>query len=147
MKIGLSTIMIPHYVQFSAIIRYFIEFPTMYDLPSEHYRQENRQKEPQDGRLVLLPHYASFQNLNERFRDNSSPRSYFFVLIFLHTLWGSAKLLNYMLQFVMMIPRVKSRTKVTKATFQSRLNALNAECMNYFHQVMSNQVNHVTLVA
>ena len=52
-----------------------------------------------------------------------------------------------MLQFIMMMPRVKLRTKVTKAIFQSRLNALNAECMNYFHQVMSNQVNHVTLVA
>ena len=53
----------------------------------------------------------------------------------------------YILQFIMMRPRVKLRTKVTKAIFQSRLNALNAECMNYFHQVMSNQVNHVTLVA
>ena len=95
---GLSKIMIPHYVQFSAIIRYFIEFPTMYDLPSEHYRKENRQKEPQDRRLVWLPHYASFQNLNEKFCDNSSPPSYFFVPIFLHTLWGSSKLLNYMLQ-------------------------------------------------
>ena len=47
----------------------------------------------------------------------------------------------------MMMPRVKLRTKVTKAIFQSRLNALNAECMNYFHQVMSNRVNHATLVA
>ena len=53
----------------------------------------------------------------------------------------------YILQLIMMMPRVKLRTKVTKAIFQSRLNALNAECMNYFHQVMSNQVNHVTLVA
>ena len=46
----------------------------------------------------------------------------------------------------MMMSRVKSRTKVTKAIFQSRLNALNAECMNYFHQVMSNLVNHVNYV-
>ena len=53
----------------------------------------------------------------------------------------------YILQLIMMMPRVKLRTKVTKAIFQSRLNALNAECMNYFHQVMSNRVIHVTLVA
>ena len=52
-----------------------------------------------------------------------------------------------MLEFIMMMPRVKSMPKVTKAIFQSRLNALNAECMNYFHQVMSNRVIHVTLVA